>query len=241
MGGQDQPLPRMLRATGWMLAPVPFYFRVVHPSRFLRNIRAGRQIPWQALAMDLAAWSGIGVIGLRLLHWGRTQRGYEHCTVEEVEDLGAWADEIWEAAHSSYAMSAVRDGAALRSLYPPSNARFIRLEVRPAGWAVVLDTVMRGDKYFGDLQVGTIADCMAKPEHAASVIRAARKYLARRGVDLIVSNQAHTAWAKALRANGFLEGPSNFLLGASQPLSTLASPLSEMHMNRGDGDGPVNL
>jgi hypothetical protein len=60
-------------------------------------------------------------------------------------------------------------------------------------------------------------------------------------VDLIISNQSHTAWTEALRANGFLQGPSNYLLGASKPLSALADPLSECHINRGDGDGPVNL
>jgi hypothetical protein len=241
MGGAEQPLPRMLRAMGWMVAPVPFYFRVVHPARFLRNIRPARQNRWQTFAMDLAAWTGVGSIGLRLLHWGRAKRAGEPCTANEVDNLGPWAGEVWEAAHRSYGMSALRDGATMQSLYPASDTRFIHLEVRPAGWAVVLDTPMQANKYFGNLRVGTIADCMAKPELAAPVIRAARQYLARRGVDLIISNQSHAAWTSALRADGFLEGPSNYLFGASKPLSALAGPLAGSHINRGDGDGPVNL
>jgi hypothetical protein len=231
----------MLRAMGWTVAPVPFYFRVIHPARFLRNIRGARQNPWQALAMDLAAWTGVGSLGLRVLHWSRTARGSDVCAVNEVDDLSSWADELWKTARSKYGMCAVRDGATLQGLYPSSDARFVRLECRPAGWALVLDTPMQANKYFGNLRVGTIADCMAKPEHAASVIGAARRYLTGRGVDLIISNQSHTAWTGALRADGFLEGPSNYLFGASKPLSELAGPLSESHINRGDGDGPVNL
>lgn len=34
MGGTDKPLPRMLRAAGWTLIDVPFYFRVVHAGKF---------------------------------------------------------------------------------------------------------------------------------------------------------------------------------------------------------------
>jgi hypothetical protein len=241
MGGMDRPLPRMLRAIGWMVAPIPFYFRVVHPARFLRNIRAARQNPWQTFAMDLAAWTGAGSLGLRVLHWSRTEPAREIYAGKEVGDFDTWADQLWEAAQPKYRMCAVRDRATLQRLYPPSDPRFIRLEVPPIGWAVVLDTPMQGNKYFGNLRVGTIADCMAKPEYAASIIRAARLYLARRGVDLIISNQSHTAWTEAFRANGFLQGPSNYLFGASKPLSALAGPLSECHLNRGDGDGPVNL
>ena len=48
-------------------------------------------------------------------------------------------------------------------------------------------------------------------------------------------------WWKALRADGFLEGPSNFLLGTSPALTKLAASVSEVHVNRGDGDGPVHL
>jgi hypothetical protein len=65
-----------------------------------------------------------------------------------------------------------------------------------------------------------------------------------RGVDLIVSNQMSAAWVQGLEHNGFRRGPSNFLFGASKPLLRLLqsdSQLADSHLNRGDGDGPINL
>jgi hypothetical protein len=73
------------------------------------------------------------------------------------------------------------------------------------------------------------------------VIHAARTWLERRGVDLVISNQAHAAWRKALRDDGFFQGPSNFLCGVSKPLAELVRSIGETHLNRGDGDGPVHL
>jgi hypothetical protein len=241
MGGDQQPLPRMLKAMGWSLSSIPFFFRVAHPARFLRQIRAARQSRWRAAVMDLAAWTGAGWIGIHAWQRGRSRRPASESVFQEAPDLGAWADEVWQASHKMYGMTGVRDAATLRQLYPASDPRFLRLQVSPGGWAVLLDTAMRDDSYFGDLRVGTIADCMGKPEDAAAVIHAARLYLERRGVDLIISNQGHYAWAQALADDGFLQGPSNYLLGASMGLSELMAAVPDCHINRGDGDGPVHL
>ncbi|PWT99257.1 MAG: hypothetical protein C5B51_27540 [Terriglobia bacterium] len=240
MGGRQQPLPRMLEAMGWSVTSVPFFFRVVHPARFLRGIRAARSSPWRAAAMDLAAWTGAGWMALKTWQAMHTQHLPEPARSKEVEEFSAWADGIWEATHRSYGMTAVRDSATLGRLYPSSHPRFNRLQAG-AGWAVILDTAMHDDPYFGNLRVGTIADCLASLDDARTVIHAARVELEHRGVDLIISNQGHIAWQSALRADGFLEGPSNFLLGASPALAKLAGPISEAHINRGDGDGPVHL
>lgn len=238
MGGDQQPLPRMLQAMEWNLASIPFHFRVVHPARFLRKIRAARQSPWRRALMDFAAWTGTGWMGIHAAQRSRTRpAGSAAC--KEVADFGAWADEIWEACHRAYGMIAVRSSEVLQQLYPQSSARFLRLRTGSSGWAVVLDTAMQHDQYFGDLRVGTIVDCLAKPEDAATVIRAARIYLERRGVDLIISNQSHPAWIAALRADWFFSGPTNFLLGASPALCALG--VADWHINRGDGDGPVHL
>ena len=47
------------------------------------------------------------------------------------------------------------------------------------------------------------------------------------------------------RAAGFLSGPSNFLLTISPALTQVlkAAPVEDrdVHINRGDGDGPINL
>jgi hypothetical protein len=239
MGGFDRPLPRILAAMGWRLSPVPFFFRVVQGRRFLQGLRAVRRTWWHAALLDAAAWTGVGGAGIAIWQRGRTRRPTSGGIAKEVDDFGGWADEIWEASHGAYAMTAPRDGETLRQLY--AGARFLRVRVGTAGWAVVLDTAMREDAYFGNLRVGTIVDCMARPEDAAGVIHAARLYLEHRGVDLIISNQAHPGWTAALRADGFFEGPSNFLLGVSKALGDAIGAGTDLHVNRGDGDGPVNL
>jgi len=66
--------------------------------------------------------------------------------------------------------------AVLDALYPRGD-RYIIVKVtsasRPAGWAVCVDTRMKGNAYFGDMRVGTIVDCLARPGHADVVAGAA--------------------------------------------------------------------
>ena len=116
---------------------------------------------------------------------------------------------------------------------------------KPVGWAIVLDTQMTGHKQFGALRLGSIADTLARPEHAGHVTRAATRFLEERGVDLIVTNQCHKAWSAATRDCGYLSGPSNFVLAASKDAVSLLQPFESerhnVHMNRGDGDGPMHL
>jgi hypothetical protein len=243
MGGFDRPLPRMLQAMGWSVTSVPFYFRVVHAARFLRAIRAIRKTRPRAFLMDVAAWTGAGWLLIRNRQKRRAQPAPKGIDANAAPEFGPWADEIWTAAQSDYAMAAVRDAGALQQLYPARAQRLLRLRVNSCGWALLLDTPMHGDQYFGDLRVGTIVDCMGSLDTDAPerVIHAARRYLEKRGVDLIVTNQSHETWRDALRAAGFLQGPSNFLFAASKALAALGVPAEEMHINRGDGDGPVHL
>jgi hypothetical protein len=145
-------------------------------------------------------------------------------------------------------MVGIRDGITLNTLYP-SGERCIRLKVsengNPIGWAVVLDTPLVGHKYFGNLRLGSIVDGLASPPNASKVIGLATSYLEQRGVELIVSNQMHCDWCYALRGAGFLRGPSNFLFTASKELTKLLKPIEKhkggIHLNRGDGDGPIHL
>jgi hypothetical protein len=93
------------------------------------------------------------------------------------------------------------------------------------------------------MRVGTIVDCLGPPDCAAGIIRAAAMVLEQRGVDLIVSNQLHAAWSRALLESGFREGPSNYLFALS-PAFVEASGggrHDQFHINRGDGDGPIHL
>ena len=236
MGGFDQPLPRMLKALGWNLRAVPFLFKVNRAAGFLRNIETLRKTPARRVALDLAADSGLGAFGL----WFVQRRLRGHSAGEVIGSFVPWAEAVWTGAFAEYGALASRDSVSLDAFYR-RDAAVIRLKVGAAGWAVVLDTQMRGDQYFGDMRLGSIADCLAEPADAAAVIGAAVRFLEQRGVDLIVSNQLHPAWVAALRGCGFREGPSNFVFAVSKGLAELIPPGAGVHVNRGDGDGPIHL
>jgi len=249
MGGLDRPLPRMLQTAGWSLYPIPFYFYVAHPVRFLHNIRAVRKNAGRKLLLDLAAISGAGWLGLRAMTAMRRARQPQGITFEIEPQFCDWCDRLWNYCKPGYQMVGVRDAAYLNRWYPTQSQRYIRLRIlrngQTAGWALVLDTAMQKDPIFGNLRVGSIVDCLATPDQAAAVIEEVRRFLCERGVDLIVSNQSHAAWTGALRDAGFLRGPSNFIFAASKHLTQRMGPFdenqSQIHINRGDGDGPIHL
>lgn len=243
MSGWDKPLPQMLKRLGWAMWAVPFHFKVVHPAKFLRHIRALRTSPLRRAALDAAAFTGAGWLGMKALGlvtpFGRRLRP---APADLAGAFAPWADEVWERSHAAYALLAQRDAATLDQLYPPSDPRFLRVRAA-GGWAVLLDTQMQNHKQFGDMRVGTIVDCLAPPESAAGIVRAAAGLLEQRGVDLIVSNQSHSAWSQALVECGFRGGPSNYLLALSPAFAQAAGTarLDQFHINRGDGDGPIHL
>lgn len=246
MGGMQNPLPQMLKALGWTLREVPFYFRVNHPAKFLRNIAPLRQDAARRLFASIAAFSGAGWLGIKSAQRVRS-KAISGFVAEQVGRFGPWADEVWQSCKSSYFAAAVRDSTTLNVLY--EQEKYIRLKIsrqgQVLGWAVVLDTQMRENKYFGDMRLGSIADCFAAPDRAAEVIQAATNYLQERGVDLTISNQAHQAWNRALKASGYFTGPSNFIFAASKGFAEVLAPIdqkfTQLHLNRGDGDGPINL
>ena len=248
MGGADQPYPRLLAALKWRLVPVPFFFKVLAPFRFCRRIRFLRRRWALRLGMDLLAFSGLGPLGFRLLNLAsRTPAAEPGFSVEPVARFAPWADPLWSRASGGYALAAVRDAKVLDFLY--RDDRFLRFRVsregRAVGWAVCLATRFEDHRQFGDLKVGSLVDCLAEPGAEARVVAAAEQGLARAGVDLIVSNQSHRAWQRALARAGYLKGPSNFLLACSPGLWRAMGDLGigpdQVHMNRGDGDGPIHL
>jgi hypothetical protein len=239
MGGWDNPLPQMLRRLGWSMCAIPFHFKVAHPGRFLRHIRALRTSPLRRAALDAAAFTGAGWLGMRAFGLGR-RLPVTSCDLAPA--FAPWADEVWERSRPAYALLAQRDAATLDRLYPPSDPRFLRVRAS-GGWAVLLDTQMQNHKQFGDMRVGTIVDCLAPPESAAAIVRACASLLEQRGVDLIVSNQLHAAWSRALLASGFRTSASNYLLALSPAFVQAAGGANQdrFHINRGDGDGPIHL
>jgi hypothetical protein len=248
-GGTDVILAQMLKRAGWPTHLVPFYFKVTHAEPFLRQIRPLRKTAAKRLIMDIAAVTRAGGVALGILQSAREKRSAGDERVESIVGFSSWADDLWDQCRSRYDMIAVRDSRTLNILYPAGNSRFLCYKVHGdkqlLGWAVLLDTQMHDNKYFGNLRVGSIVDCAALPESAFHVIRGATRVLKERGVDLIVSNQLHSAWSIALRDAGFLQGPSNFLFAVSKELSNLLQPfqarVSQIHMTRGDGDGPIHL
>ncbi len=249
IGSRDAAVTRLLSAMGWRLTVIPFFFKVRHGFRFLRNIRYLRTTRFRRWLFDLIAYSGLAWASAGILDAALTRRSGAALSVEQAGDFSTWADELWWRCHARYSMIAIRDASVLNVLYPPTDARFIRLKIlngrRVAGWSVVLDSVKSNDKYFGNMRVGSIVDCLALPEDASKVIEASVRALEERGVDLLISNQSHPAWGRGLKRAGFLEGPSNFYFITSRQLTGLLDeddPAGAgIHLNRGDGDGPIHL
>jgi hypothetical protein len=250
MGGYDKPLPQMLLRLGWVHSLVPFFFRVVNPGRFLRNMRTLRSSPSRRVLMDIAAYSGAGWAGSKLFQGYRTlsapRSAADECSEMasfEAAEGGSGLQSLWEQARQTCSFTALRDAAALRTLYPPAQTHLTRIIVKRkgavVGWAVVGER--RKDAKYGEMRVGSVVDCFALPGELFSVVRCATQTLERQGFDLILSNQSHQEWGGAFRSAGYLVGPSNFLFAASKKLAELLAPFEEvrprMHLTRADGDG----
>jgi hypothetical protein len=263
MGGYDNPLPQMLIRLGWNHCLVPFFFRIVNPLRFFRNMQTLRSSAARRFLMDLAAYSGAGWIGSKLFQGYRARRAprlsagssiapsatecLEVASFDNKDSLET-LQSLWEQTRTSCSFTAVRDAEALCVLYPPEQPHLTRIIVKrngaAVGWAVIGER--RKDAKYGDMRVGSVVDCFALPGELFSVVRCATQILERQGFDLILSNQSHQAWSEAFKAAGYLAGPSNFIFAASKKLGELLTPFEEvrplMHLTRADGDGlPANF
>ena len=250
MDGYDRPLPQMLVRLGWAHCLVPFFFRIVNPSRFLRNMQTLRSLPSRKFLLDLAAYSGAGWAGSKLFQGYRALVAPRSPAVEfrevasfETADVAESLQSPWEQARQTCSFTAVRNAEALRTLYPPEQTHLTRMVVKrngsAIGWAVVGER--RKDAKYGNMRVGSVVDCLALPGELFSVVRCATQTLEQQGFDLILSNQSHQAWGAAFKAAGYLPGPSNFIFAASKKLTELLAPFEEvrprMHLTRADGDG----
>jgi len=257
MGGFDMPLARMVKQLRWSMLEVPFLYDVNHPARFLRNIQVIRTGALRSLVLDLAAASGTGWLGVRglqaaqKLKRGGAGRGAERGVTGEtlVHEFGDWTDKLWNHSTELNSLIAVRDRSVLNLLYPSADPRFLRMKWKRRGenigWSVLLDTTFEKHRQFGAMRVGSLVDGLALPANIPAVVKGSAQYLRQRGVDILVSNQAHPGWHDALIQAGFTAGPSNFILALSPALAEMLAPIeqtrSTFHINRGDGDGPINL
>lgn len=251
-GGDDQPVVQMLLKMGWVMHYTPFCLLVVRPSRFLRLNGLLRSSPWRRWALDVGAYSGLGFVGLKLMHSALRLWHWVplRARAEEVPSFGDWADSLWERCKDRYCAIALRDAATMNALVPAQGwPHGIRLKVdrdgHNIGWAVVMDTQMRGDGRFGDLRVGSIVDCLADPDDTGEVVAAATRFLRRRGVDIVVSNQAHPAWVRGFAQSGYAVLPNKRMFAPSPSLRALLEPFDEaargLHLTNMDGHGPMAL
>ncbi len=248
-GGNEQPVVQMLQKMGWLMHRTPFCLRVLRPSRFLRLNAYLRTSTMRRAALDALAWTGAGTIGLHALHAAIRAASYRRFGGEGVvvPDFGAWADELWERCKHRYSALAVRDSASMNALappvgWPPVTRIVVERGGQVIGWALVMDTRMRNDSRFGDLHVGCVVDCLADPSDAGEVVAAATRALRTRDVDMIAANQAHPAWIRGFRENGYAILPNRRLFAASPALRQLLEPFAEtargLHLTNMDGHGP---
>jgi hypothetical protein len=252
LGSEESQFGKLLGAAGWQSTPVPFYFSVKAANRFARNIRLPPDRSRLQQLLRLLGRLRLAGLALRLrrtLSSHRSTGRAPYTRVRELPRFDGAADELFKEHASSYSLVGDRRASVLNILYPESDERCLRIVVErdglDIGWALLLDTKMRDNKYFGDMRVGTLADCFAAPEDAPAVVAAADDALAARGVDLVISNQLHPAWCGALERAGYELGPSNFFFYSSEALreALFGQPEWEngIHMNRGDGEGPGHL
>ena len=195
--------------------------------------------------MTGAAWAGLRVIRTLSLPAWMASRRY---SIEPVTEWGPWVDPLWEQFRTHCSFSVVRNSSTLDWIYPLGSGRVlawvIKRNGRPVGWAAGLNTQMQDDRYFGNLRVGTVLDCVATPDAAVAAAWLVRGALARAGADLVLTNQQHLMWRQAFRQAGFFAGPSNYLLGISKRLveeSSRGGGRDAIHVTRGDGDGRIHL
>ena len=251
-GGLEQPMLMMLEKLGWLIHRTPFCLRVLRPVRFLRRNAYLRGSSARRLALDLAAFSGAGSLGIRALHaiqLARTSRG-PAAETSEFERFEDWADELWERVSGEYTVIALRDAATLNHLLPHGGwpkARKLRVTRGGAtlGWAAVMDTQMESDRRFGSLRVGSVVDALAAPSDAEAVVGAAYRFLRDRGVDIVISNQSHPAWVAGFAAHGFAILENRRAFAASPELQRAMRPFEEtrlgLHLTNLDGHGPMRL
>jgi hypothetical protein len=246
MGAEEKPLPRLLCAAGWSVQAVPLLFRVHRVGRFLQELRALHTVKLRSIAAGAARLSGAGLLGISIL-----QRRQSECngSVSRETSWGAWADEIWDIYRESCSFAVKRDRRTLASLYPTHDTKLqifvIRSDRTPVGWAVCANTKFTNHHYFGDLQVGSILDCVAIPDAMVPTACLVDDELASAGADLVVLNHSHASWIRAFRVSGFLSGPSNYLLAMSKRLTETVRSVDRegqhVHITRGDGDGRIHL
>jgi len=251
VGTPEVEAHRFFVKLGWRWRLAPFFFYPVRVTKTLLGLKYFKERPKLRYAALLGAFSGAGLGLSGLLSLRRRLASFlSKCQISEERVFDDWADCIFTDALPEYAVAMRSDAATLNIVYPPDDAGFTRIRVRrkganeDVGWIVVTVKQMRNNRYFGSLKVGTLADGFGRVADAPALVAAGIDYLAQTGVDIIIANFLHSAWARACRSSGMIAGPSNFNLFVSPSGSLLredSCPPEEIHVARGHGDGLAPL
>jgi hypothetical protein len=242
--GTEAPFPKLLIALGWSHQQVPVLILPVRTAAVARELRRLSRYPKLravargAASIELTSIVDLGFAGLRRLHHAQDVQA------EEVDLFAGWSDVVWHAARPDYSALARRDGLALDRLYRPGDRRLIRLKVSRAGgsqlgWIAVTVRENVDDPDYGNLRLGVLADCLARPEDAGAVVAAGVERLVAAGVDLIRTRFTHAAWIAAAHRLGFVPVSAATRFFASSPLAAALPPLTLVHLTHGDNDGPL--
>lgn len=246
MGGLQNPLPRFLKAAGWSVEEVPFFYRVVRAARFLRKMPVLQASPAKRIAAHVAAFTGLGSVAFAFMHRGSV--GNLGAYAVSRGEWGPWASTLWKEFRSEVSFGVSRDLESIQQLY--SNPREIGPIVihkgdKVAGWSMALVTQMQGSAHFGDLRVATILDNFGHASDRAAIVSKTCEFLADAGADIVIANQSHESWKTAYHQAGFRTGKSNYLFAASPKLASAigGSPIASgrAYVTRADGDGRINL
>jgi hypothetical protein len=240
MGSEQNPLPRLLKAAGWTVRPVPFYFRMLRPNRCLKQLRPLQHSLVMRVASMMAAMSGTGWLALKLLQ--RASPAPSGLRAERISSTSAADDEAWARFRERCSFAVLRDAATLPLYCRKDILRFQLLrDQNTKGWFSLLPAQMRGHRYFGDLKIVTLMDVLCMdPADTPAAVALAVQFASSIGCDLIVSNHMHHEIRSSLRTAGFLQYRSNYLFGTSKALSDKIRDDTAL-VSRQDGDGLVNL
>ena len=129
MGGLNTNFPKTLKAFGWELSLVPFYFKIINTKNFIAHIQYLRKNKILKNLLLLVYKMGLISTFLRIHKIIFMKRKNNNLQIEVAHDFGKWANNIWEKSKNNYALLAIRDAKTLNILYPQSDRRFIILKM----------------------------------------------------------------------------------------------------------------
>src|SRR5581483_3785750 len=135
MGGEDRQLPQLLRAMGFAIWTVPFFFVVANVSRAARELPAIGPGWARRAGSALLRFSGAGTLASKawLARAAWASRDAREIGTDPVREWEAWADEIWAEARPAFRVAAVRDSRTLPALFPVTDRKFPALRLHRGG------------------------------------------------------------------------------------------------------------